>query len=544
MKKTVKRVVSLSLASAMALSLAACNKSGNESTTTTAGTGNGGNNGNGGTNTQISYEKPSSIKVMWDGTILKEGDEDTEALYKAYEAAYDMKIEFIRPDHSAYADYVSQAFASGELPDVLLLSAQQYVQYAARGFLYDMSNDWENSAIRDDNRFSDFQLDIINNMYYVTGKNGEKGLYGLPTTRGNGCVTYVRKSWLEAIGKTADDIKTYDDYYNMLKAMKEKKGLEYVVTGAGYISNEAPYTNYLPEFYQDAYPDFYQKDGKWVDGFQEPEMKEALDRLASAYSNKLLDPQLGTNKTSDARNHFYAGKCGVFTYWAGTWMYTIATNVAAKEPEFAPKDANDTEFGDVVALKPIKEVGKYIERMAPCIAILKDTKNAAGVYKYFVEPIFDGGDVMSVWMYGAKGAQWDNKAETIVINKKDVTYTEGQFHFLLNTSGKQLSKNNIDPLLALCSYQEGKDPAGSAEKACISKIAYDNQQLFNENCTPAPAIKSNSVLSAVAGEIMSARRTLATQVIQGQLSYDAAMEKYNKEYGSKITACLDSLNEQ
>ena len=30
----------------------------------------------------------------------------------------------------------------------------------------------------------------------------------------------------------------------------------YAVSAAGLIGTEAPYTNYLPEFYQDAYPDF------------------------------------------------------------------------------------------------------------------------------------------------------------------------------------------------------------------------------------------------------------------------------------------------
>lgn len=529
MKKTVKRLVALMLVLVLAFSLAACKKEESNNSTTKKPSGDNK------TEATLSYEKPTSIKVMWDGTILKEGEENTDALYKAYEEAYGLKINWVRPFHDTYADSVSQAFASGDVPDVLLLSAGQYVSFAARGFLYDMSKDWEASGMMEDSRFSENIKKQINEMYYVEGKNGEDGLYGMPTTRGNGCITYVRKSWLDAIGKKAEDIKTYADYYNMLVAMKEKKNAEYVVTGAGYITNEAPYTNYLPEFYQSAYPDFLEKDGKWVDGFTEPEMKAALERLTAAYAAKLLDPQLNSNGTKQARNNLIDNKCGVFTYWAGTWYDNLSNSIANKG-EYAD--------GDLTYLKPISEVGAYIERMAPVVAILKDAPNAAGIYKYFVEPIYDGDKVMTVWMFGAKGAQWDNVAETITLKGKEYKYEEGQFHWKLNGKGdKFLAKNNIDPLLAICEFQAGKNPAGEMVKATIAR-AYEAQMMFNENCKPAPAVKSNAVLTISAGDIMAKRKEVATAIIEGKMTYDAGMAEYKKAVGDKIELCLESLNEE
>ena len=60
------------------------------------------------------------------------------------------------------------------------------------------------------------------------------------------------------------------------------------VSAAGFVGNEAPYTNYLPEFYQDAYPSFYQgEDGVWKDGFTEDSMKEAIKRLQDAYNRDI-----------------------------------------------------------------------------------------------------------------------------------------------------------------------------------------------------------------------------------------------------------------
>ena len=60
--------------------------------------------------------------------------------------------------------------------------------------------------------------------------NGE--LYAFAPTYGNGCVTYVKKAWLDAVGLSADDIKTFDDYYNMLKAFT-KDGQTGVIAAGG-----------------------------------------------------------------------------------------------------------------------------------------------------------------------------------------------------------------------------------------------------------------------------------------------------------------------
>jgi ABC-type glycerol-3-phosphate transport system substrate-binding protein len=571
MKKTFKRVVSLSLALSMALSMAACKKEDKNETTTKTGD----------TKTEPAkktYEKPSVVNVTWDGTILKEGDEDTDALYKAYNEAYGFEVKWTRPDHSGYSDAINQVFSAGDTskyPDAFLLSAENYVSFAARGLLYNFKEDWDNSDIRDsvdskgNPRFTASFLESVSSLYTVEGKSGELGLYGLPTTRGNGCVTYVRESWLEKIGKKAEDIKTYQDYMDMLTAMQKANLGDggAVVTAAGYISKEAPYTNYLPEFYQDAYPDFIMgADGKYVDGFQLDNMKEALKRLATAKQSGLLDPDMSTNGTSQARNKFIENKCGVFTYWAGTWKKTLGQNIINKDKTWASK-TEAANFGDVVALKPIAEVGKYIERMAPVVVISKTAKNPEGIYKYFVEPIYDGDKVMSVWMYGAKGVHWSDEGETEIQNltakvtdadgkvKKDengkeITEITGTkevkstgFHFKLNKSKTAvLAKNNIDPLLAVCEYLPNKNPAGEVVNAS-NPVAYECQMMFNDNCKPAPALLSNATLAQNLNDINNKRREVVAAVVDGTMTYDEAMKDYKDSVGDKIDACLKSLNE-
>ena len=66
----------------------------------------------------------------------------------------------------------------------------------------------------------------------------------------------------------------------------------YGVAAAGFIGSEAPYTNYLPQFWQNAYPNFtYDENGVWYDGFNTQETKDALLRLQQAYADGVIDPE-------------------------------------------------------------------------------------------------------------------------------------------------------------------------------------------------------------------------------------------------------------
>ena len=104
---------------------------------------------------------------------------------------------------------------------------------------------------------------------------------------------------MDALGIKVEDIKTYDDYYAVLKRFHDEdpdgngvNGDTYGVVAAGFIGNEAPYINYLPEFWQDAYPGFiHGDDGVWTDGFQSDASKAALLRLQQAYKDGVIDPE-------------------------------------------------------------------------------------------------------------------------------------------------------------------------------------------------------------------------------------------------------------
>ena len=534
MKKTLKKFAAVGLTLTSVMGLVAC---GPKSTTDNKKE----------TVDWASVEKPGSFKVMVDGTVVKETNGAAE-FYEYYKELTGLDIEWIRPEHSSYTDSVKNTFASGDLPDVVLLSSDYLANFAANGYLWDMTDAWEQSATKNSGRLTEMANSVMA-ANEVAGPDGTKALYGFSPTRGNGCCTYIKVSSLEAAGYKADEVAnktmTYDEYYKLLKDIQAASdNKNFVISTSGFVAGgnqgkpEAPYTNYLPEFYQDAQFTFYLKDGKYVDGFAEDSMKKAMDRLKTAISDGILDKASQNQSTSDARKKWQSADksttSSVFTYWAGTWAQTLTNNLP---------DKSDS----LIAIKPIKELGKYTERLAPAWAITYkayENGKAEGIFKYFIDTMLDGGDIQVAWEYGAKGTHWDDKEEDVTLKGKEdkvSSYKEGEFHFLPTPEDatKLMSKNHVDPSLAIADFGDKTDPGAKA----VTQIVTDCYKMFNANSEIAAVLPATEVLNNNIVDINTKRLEVLSQVVLGEKTYDEAMADYNKQVGAKITAVIESLNE-
>ena len=299
MKKTVKKLAAVGLTLTSVMSLAAC---GNK---TPEGPANG-------SVAAKEVTQPKSFTVMVDNTVVAEtnGGKEFYAYLKTLLGDGTIDIKWIRPDHSGYYDAVGNAFnATDSMPDVVLLSADYYALYASSGYLWDMTDAWNASETKNSGRLIKTADNVLNALQ-VAGLDGQKRMYGFSPYRGNGCCTYVKKTWLEAAGHQVSDIQgktlTFDEYYKILKDMQQAKN-SVVISSAGYIGSEAPYTNYLPEFYQKAQYSFYKAaDGKYVDGFAQKEMQDALTRIQTAVKDGVIDKESVNNSTANARDKIYA----------------------------------------------------------------------------------------------------------------------------------------------------------------------------------------------------------------------------------------------
>lgn len=534
MKKTVKKLTAVGLTLTSVMGLVAC----------------GGNKDGGDKTTSKEVKKPEVITIMVDNTVVnenngaKEFETYLEGLLEKYGDAGKIDLQFTRPDHSGYYDAVARAFNGKEsdIPNVVLLSSDYYALYASNGMLWDMTDAWNNSETKKSGRLIEAADKVLSGLL-VNGEDGTKSMYGFSPYRGNGCCTYLKKSWLDKAGIDVASVEgktlTFNEYYDILKKMRDTVG-HYVISAPDFISAEAPYTNYLPEFYQKAQYTFYKgADGKYVDGFSQQEMKDALQRIQTAVKDNVIDKASLGQKTSDARDKFYstdpANESGVFTYWAGTWADTLKTNLESKGLD-----------SELIAINPIKELGTYVERIAPAWCITNSAKNPEGIFKYFIDTMLDGGDVQMAWEYGAKGTHWDDKAETVTLasdpeGKKTKTYTEGQFHFLPSPEKPNtlMKKNHIDPTLALATFGDKEDPGNKA----MNDVVKENAKFFDANSSIAVPVPMNETFGNNITDINKTRNEVIAKVALGDWTVDDAMKYYTDTVGAKINEVLESLNE-
>ena len=525
MKKTVKKLAAVGLTLTSVMSLAACNNK------TTEGPANG-------SVAAKEVTQPKSFTVMVDNTVVAEtnGGKEFYAYLKTLLGDGTIDIKWIRPDHSGYYDAVGNAFnATDSMPDVVLLSADYYALYASSGYLWDMTDAWNASETKNSGRLIKTADNVLNALQ-VAGLDGQKRMYGFSPYRGNGCCTYVKKTWLEAAGHQVSDVQgktlTFDEYYKILKDMQQAKN-SVVISSAGYIGSEAPYTNYLPEFYQKAQYSFYKAaDGKYVDGFAQKEMQDALTRIQTAVKDGVIDKESVNNSTANARDKFYADNSGVFTYWAGTWADTLKTQLEAKGLD-----------GELIAINPIKELGTYVERIAPAWCITTHAENPEGIFKYFIDTMLDGGDVQTAWEYGAKGTHWDTKAESVTVKGKEdkpTEYKEGEFHMLPSPEKPTglMKKNHIDPILA--TFKNGTDPGAKA----LTDVAKTNGEFFANNSTVAVAVPYTEEMADNISDINKQRNIIVSKVANGEMSAADGIKEYQSKVGSKVDEVLKSLNKQ
>lgn len=439
--------------------------------------------------------KPEKISMMANTFMTGEdNDASIAAFCKEYKRLTGVELNVVSPLHDSYYESVNISIATDNDVDVYEAGSIFYPNYAMYDLLWDMTDAWENSSIKD-----------ITEATYVDALKIDGRLYGFPLTKGNGTVTYVRKDWMEQLN--IENPKTYDEFYEMLKKFKTLGDDIIPITAAGLVNSEYPYQIYLREFYQDAIPDFIIKDGKYVDGMTEPEMKDALQRMKNAYNDGLLDPDIVTNKTSACRNKFYDGLVGCFNYWAGTWGDSLDKNVKKNNPE-----------ASVEGLEPIEGVS-YVERPPLALIIPKSCKNPEGVFKYFIEYSHDGGEGQMLFTRGVENYHWrktsDTTGELILENA-----SENVAIYLK----PELCINNFIDIVPL------------------TKGVATSTEVFNKfsNLVSLPATSKKT--SSLFPDVDLTRREIIESVVTGDMTVDEGMEEYKRRSEKIVNRILQDLN--
>ena len=343
---------------------------------------------NGGNETaSSSAETPSKINAFFDTTFLRP-EWGMDIFLEKYKELTGIELDVTQPAHNEYYEKVQLAFASGDIPDVIELDTDHLSTYVSEGAMLDITKQIEGSA----------KIQAIPSQYVESVRFADGKLYSVGYNTGGGCISYVRKDWLDKLGM--DIPTTWDEYYAMLKAFAtsdpDGNGIDDTIA---FVAPGVKDDMYMRDIFQDGIADFTVKNGKWVDGLAQPEFAGAMERLALCYKEGLIDSEVFTNKTSTCREKTYSGNVGVFTYWSGTWAKTLEDGVkngpAGASAEFVPM--------------PAIEGSHYNNRLAGQHAITVACEDPDFVFKNVIEYMHDGAEGQQLFTYGVEGVHWDPK---------------------------------------------------------------------------------------------------------------------------------------
>ena len=235
-------------------------------------------------------------------------------------------------DH--YDEKVSLTIASGELPDMMWVNFQDYVDLAEAGKLADLTDVYNTYT-------SPFTKSLFeDNPYIMEGLKINGRMYGLPYSSGsadgqNFIYMNIRQDWLDNLGlempKNFEELKKValaftnddpdgnglDDTYGICMNKEEVGGL---ASGDAVMQAVGAFNNL-----------WLEKDGDLVYSNIQPEMREALLFLQELYAEGAIDPEFVVKDGPKAKDEFVGGKAGIM--FAMAWASSQASAVEQSFPE-------------------------------------------------------------------------------------------------------------------------------------------------------------------------------------------------------------------
>jgi len=224
--------------------------------------------------------EPFTITIMTTSFTKNPATSDSPVV-KAIEAFTDTRLNIIWVNNSSYEDQMNLTLASGNIPDVMLITSKSYsvVNAARAGAFLEIGsriNNYKN--LRQMNRL------VMNNILI------DNKLYGIPRMRPLGRYGAIyRKDWLRNTGLSEPE--TTDDFYIMLRAFTyddpDNNGLDDTY---GLILTSSPFSLDIIQTWFGV-PKVWgeNSEGELVPAHLTPEYLESLNFLRKLYKEKIIN---------------------------------------------------------------------------------------------------------------------------------------------------------------------------------------------------------------------------------------------------------------
>ncbi|WP_371825353.1 extracellular solute-binding protein [Paenibacillus soyae] len=235
---------------------------------------------------------------------------------RLYEEVLGIRIQY---DWLAKGDLYQQklgvAIASGDIPDIMKVNAQQLRLLTNAGLIQEMTDTYEKYATPLTKRILSQEGMGPFDSATIDGK-----LMAIPETGASiegAQFIWIRTDWLEQLGMQPP--RTMDDLHAISKAFTEQdpdqngKNDTYGLAVTQYLWDPVMGVMDFMAGYG-AYPKIWLKDdkGKLVYGGVQPEVKTALLALQDMYKNGQLDPEFGLKNGDKVKEMLASGKLGMF----------------------------------------------------------------------------------------------------------------------------------------------------------------------------------------------------------------------------------------
>ncbi|SCA92279.1 Putative ABC transporter, substrate-binding protein (lplA) [Pseudolactococcus piscium] len=319
-----KKLISGIMLGAAVLAFAACGKKDDNAETTTDG------------KTIITLGRQTAV----DPKLPKGDTYNSNAYTRAVDKKFNIKIkDKFEANGDDYKRQVSLAIASGDIPDMMVVSRDEMKELYDNDLIEDMTAVYKNTgskAIKE-------AYESYKNRPIEDGTFNKK-LMGLPATAGDlgPSLFWVRDDWAQKLGIKLDadgnGAITMNELHDLAKTFAEKNpGGTAKNTGIAIaptvVSGSYGGSGYSAMGIGDAlgsHPGFWLKgaDGKIVNGTVTKETKDTLTLLNSWYKEGILDKQFGTRTWDDISAMMVNGETGIIS---GPWHIPDWNLFQAKE---------------------------------------------------------------------------------------------------------------------------------------------------------------------------------------------------------------------
>jgi len=323
------------------------------------------------------------------------------AVIREIEKAIGITVAQIMPIRAQYNQKLNLLLTSGDKPDIMWIQkAMNYVPtYTVRGDIIPLDQYIKKSPL----------ASVIDPSVYDYIKIKGKTYY-IPINRPSSKNIWLRKDLVDKYGIKLSSTPTTEEFITEMKKIVAKDKNVVPLSFPKFIDNFQYFYNSFG-----AYDKIYQKNGKYIDGFNTPEMKEALLYIKRLYDEGILDKQFITNEENKMRQNLSKGLAVGDIDSYSSYSFYIDESMRANSP---------SDFIPIYKLVGPKGMGgSYNEAIQDAWAISNTCKNPDVAFKFIEWQVFNsaGRQMTSI---GIKGLHFDTDRNGVA-SAKEVAASTG-----------------------------------------------------------------------------------------------------------------------